>query len=57
MVHLPFKKGAKSLAKGLTKKKTQPDESDPNSFNVETKKDLVEWYRENGILFINGGSE
>ena len=49
------KKGAKSSAKGLTKKKTQPNESDPNSFDVETKKDLAEWYRENAI-FINGGS-
>ena len=44
------KKGAKSSAKG-TKKKTQPDESDPNSFNVETEKDLAEWYRENEIFY------
>ena len=29
------KKGAKSSAKRLTKKKTQLDESDPNSFDVE----------------------
>ena len=49
------KKGTKSSAKGLTKKKTQPDESDPNSFDVETETDLTEWY---GAMrfFINGGS-
>ena len=41
------KKGAKSSAKELTKKKTQLDESDPNSFNVETENDLAKWYREN----------
>ena len=44
-------KGAKSSAKGPTKKKTQPDESDPNSFDVESKKDLAEWYRENEIFY------
>ena len=31
------KMGAKSSAKGLTKKKTQPDESETNSFVVETQ--------------------
>ena len=45
------KKGTKSSAKGQTKKKTQPDESDPNSFDVETEKDLTEWYRENEIFY------
>ena len=33
------KKGDNSSAKGLTKKKTQPNESDPNSFDVENEKD------------------
>ena len=49
------KKGDKFSAKGLTKKKTQPNESDPNSFDVENEKD-----RQNGTgrmrFFINGGS-
>ena len=45
------KKWAKSSAKELTKKKTPPDESDPNSFDVETEKDLAEWYRENETFY------
>ena len=40
------KQGAKSSAKGPPKKNTQPDESNPNSFDVETEKNLAEWYRE-----------
>ena len=44
------KKVAKSSAKRLTKKKTQPDESDPNSFDAVTEMDLAEWYRENEIF-------
>ena len=48
------KKGAKSSAKGLTKKKTQPDEFDPNLFDVKTEKDLVKWYRENVIFYELG---
>ena len=40
------KQEAKSSAKGPAKKNTQPDESNPNSFDVETEKNLAEWYRE-----------
>ena len=41
----------KYLWKISTKKKNQPDESDPNSFDVETGKNLAEWYRENEIFY------